>query len=57
MLNSPYMPWLVVLFSGGALLLVVLFARAVAFPEKAMAAAMQFERALYRDTAAAGEAA
>jgi hypothetical protein len=57
MLDSACMPWLLVLFSGGALPRVVLFARAVAFPEKAMAAAMQFERALYRDTAAAGEAA
>jgi hypothetical protein len=57
MFGGACLPRLVVLFSGGALPQVVLLARAVAFPEKAMAAAMQFERALYRDAAAAGEAA
>jgi hypothetical protein len=44
-------------FSGSRALLYIPPGRAVADPEKAIAAALQFERALQRDTAAAGEAA
>jgi hypothetical protein len=48
--------WVVFLLAR-ALTAVVGFARAIAFPEKAMAAAVQFKCALHCDATAAGEAA